>query len=272
MEFIKVIIIGIIEGVTEWLPVSSTGHMILADEFIKLNISPAFREMFFVAIQLGAICAALLLYFAKLNPIAFNNKKIYIKKEVILIWIKIIAACLPAAIIGLLWDDEINALFFNYQTTASALIIVGIIFIIVENHLKGKTAKINAPSEISYKAAFIIGLCQLVSAIFPGTSRSGAVIIGALLLGASRSCAAEFAFFLAIPVMFGASALKLFKFGFVFNNTEILMLLLGLSTAFIVSILTINFLLSFITKHNFKVFGYYCIVLGIIVLFYFAIK
>ncbi|MDR2773116.1 MAG: undecaprenyl-diphosphate phosphatase, partial [Elusimicrobiota bacterium] len=211
IDLIKAIVFGIIEGITEWLPISSTGHIILADEFIKLNVSAVYREMFFVVIQLGAIGAVVLMYFARLNPFSFSDGKLCIKKGTVLVWLKIITACLPPAIVGLLWDDEINELFFNYQTVAAALIIVGIFFIVVENFQKGKSPKVNSVSEISYKTAFLIGLFQLVSAIFPGTSRSGATIIGGLLLGVSRTAATEFTFFLAVPVMFGASALKLFK-------------------------------------------------------------
>ena len=268
IEIFKAIILGIIEGITEWLPVSSTGHMILVDEFLQLGMSPEFKEMFFVVIQLGAIMAVVLLYWKKIFPFNFN-KKPFVEKDIIIMWIKIVLACIPAAIIGLKWDDQINALFYNFQTVAIMLILFGILFIVVENHNKGKIPKINNMNQLTYKAALIIGLFQVIAAVFPGTSRSGATIVGALLIGVSREIAAEFTFFLAIPVMFGASLLKLVKFGFVFTGFELVVLAVGTIVSFIVSVWAIKFLMGYIKKHDFKVFGWYRIVLGIILLGYF---
>ena len=270
IEIVKAIILGIIEGITEWLPVSSTGHMILVDEFLQLNMSPAFKEMFFVVIQLGAIMAVVVLYWKKIFPFSFK-KKPFVQKSIIVMWIKVIVACLPAAVIGLLFDDKINELFYNFQTVAIMLILFGIFFIVVENYNKGKRPTINSLADITYTTAIIIGIWQLIAAVFPGTSRSGATIVGALLIGVSRTVAAEFTFFLAIPVMFGASALKLLKFGFSFTGNELMLLVVGLVVAFVVSVLAIKFLMTYIKKHDFKVFGWYRIVLGIIVLAYFYI-
>lgn len=269
-EIIKAIILGIVEGITEWLPISSTGHMILADEFLKLNVSGAFKEMFLVVIQFGAILAVVVLYFNKLNPFSVE-RGFRIKKETMSMWFKIIFACVPAAVVGILWDDELNALFYNYKTVAIMLILFGILFIIIENYNKGKRPRIKAISDITYNTAFIIGIFQLIAAVFPGTSRSGATIVGALLIGVSRTVAAEFTFFLAVPVMLGASLLKLVKFGFHFTGLEAAILASGMISAFIVSILAIKFLMSYIKKHDFKVFGWYRIVLGAIVLIYFAV-
>lgn len=263
MEIIKAIILGIVEGITEWLPISSTGHMILVDEFIKMDVSPEFMEMFLVVIQLGAIMAVVVIYWKRLIP---TNRATWI------MWLKIIVACLPAAIIGLLFDDVFNALFYNYQTVAIMLILVGVLFIIIENKNKHAIPKVESIDDLTYKQALIIGIFQLVAAIFPGTSRSGATIMGGLMIGVSRTVAAEFTFFLAIPVMFGASLLKLVKFGFHFTSDESLLLVNGLIVAFLVSIVAIKFLMSYIKKHDFKVFGWYRIVLGVIVLGYFGFK
>nr|WP_319487286.1 undecaprenyl-diphosphate phosphatase [uncultured Caproiciproducens sp.] len=269
IEILKAFILGIIEGLTEWLPISSTGHMILADEFIKLNVSPAFKEMFLVVIQLGAIMAVVVLYFQKLNP--FSSKKTAIqKKETITLWLQVLAACVPAAVIGILFNDEIDRLFYNYQTVAVTLILYGILFILIENHNRNTKPAIRNFSQLTYKTAFFIGIFQIL-ALIPGTSRSGATIIGAMLIGTSRSVAAEFTFFLAIPVMFGASLLKIVKFGLVFTPVEAIILITGMITAFIVSIFAIKFLMGYIKKHNFKVFGYYRIVLGLVVLLYFLL-
>ena len=274
LEIIKAIILGIVEGVTEWLPVSSTGHMILVDEFLKLNVSKEFMEMFLVVIQLGAILAVILLYWKKIFPFKFDNG-VKVEKDTIIMWVKILIACVPAAIVGLLWDDYLNALFYNPTTVAIMLILFGILFIVIENYNKGKNPKINSLTEITYTVAVMIGLFQLIAAVFPGTSRSGATIVGALLIGVSRTVAAEFTFFLAIPVMLGASALKLVKFGlktgFVMTGSELTILLVGLIVAFIVSILAIKFLMSYIKNNDFKVFGWYRIVLGILVLAYFYV-
>ncbi|AFL99190.1 Undecaprenyl-diphosphatase [Desulfitobacterium dehalogenans ATCC 51507] len=271
VEIFKAILLGIVEGITEWLPISSTGHMILVDEFIKLNMSKAFMEMFFVVIQLGAIMAVVLLYWKKLNPFTFD-RGVSIKQETIEMWFKIIVACIPAGVIGILWDDVFNALFYNYQTVAVMLILFGVLFIVIENYNKGKRPRVNQLSQITYTTAFMIGIFQLIAAIFPGTSRSGATIVGGLLLGVSRTVAAEFTFFLAIPVMFGASALKLLKFGFSFTGPELMILLIGMVVAFIVSVISIKFLMGYIKKNDFKVFGWYRIILGVIVLLYFSAR
>ena len=269
-EIIKAAILGIIEGITEWLPISSTGHMILADEFIRLNVSDAFKEMFLVVIQLGAILAVLVLYFHKLNPFS-PKKSAEEKKETFSLWGKVIVACIPAAVIGLLFDDKIDALFYNYITVAVTLIVYGVLFIVIENRNKSRTPKVNTLAELSYQTALFIGVFQVLSLI-PGTSRSGATILGAILIGTSRYVAAEFTFFLAIPVMFGASLLKIVKFGFAFSGSEIAILLTGMIVAFVVSVFAIKFLMGYIKKHNFKAFGWYRIVLGVIVVGYFLLK
>lgn len=271
IEILKAIILGIVEGVTEWLPISSTGHMILVDEFIKLNVSAEFKEMFFVVIQLGAIMAVVLIYFKKLLPFKFDNG-ISLDMDTVNMWFKIVVSCVPAAVVGILFDDYLNALFYNYQTVAAMLILFGVLFILIENYNKGKKAQIRSISAITYKTAIMIGVFQLIAAVFPGTSRSGATILGALLIGVSRTVAAEYTFYLAVPVMFGASALKILKFGIDFTNSEIAILLTGMIVAFVVSILTIKFLMSYIKKHDFKAFGYYRIILGVAVLAYFWFK
>ncbi|MCT4661825.1 MAG: undecaprenyl-diphosphate phosphatase [Tissierellales bacterium] len=271
IELIKVIILGIVEGITEWLPISSTGHMILVNEFMHMNITDEFREMFFVVIQLGAILAVVVLYFGKLFPFSFKKEEQFIKKETMNLWFKIVVACLPAAVIGLAFDDILDELFYNYQTVSIMLIFYGIVFIWLEKRNKDITPRVDNLNEISYKLALAIGVFQLL-ALIPGTSRSGATIIGAMLLGSSRVIAAEFTFFLAIPVMFGASLVKLIKFGLIFTTNEIIILVLGMIVAFIVSILAIKFLMGYIKKHDFKVFGWYRIVLGVIVLGYFLLN
>lgn len=270
IEIFKAIILGIIEGITEWLPISSTGHMILADEFIKLNTTPQFKEMFFVVVQLGAIMAVVVLFWNKLFPISFKDE-ITIKTETISLWLKVIVAAVPAAVIGLAFDDLLDTLFYNYQTVALMLIVYGVLFIIVENINKNKKPKVETLEQLTYQTALLIGVFQVL-ALIPGTSRSGATIIGAILLGTSRYVAAEFTFFLAIPVMFGASLLKLLKFGLVFTSAELTILLVGMAVAFVVSILAIKFLVGYIKKHDFKVFGYYRIALGVIVLAYFLLR
>lgn len=274
LEIIKAIILGIVEGITEWLPISSTGHMILVDEVLKLNMSPEFMEMFLVVIQLGAILAVILLYWKKIWPFKVENG-LKIEKYTIIMWVKILIACVPAAIVGVLFDDKLNELFYNPTTVAIMLILFGILFIIIENYNKGKSPKINSLSKITYTVAIMIGIFQLIAAVFPGTSRSGATIVGALLIGVSRTIAAEFTFFLAIPVMLGASALKLVKFalktGFVMTGNEVAILSVGTFVAFIVSIIAIKFLMSYIKSNDFKVFGWYRIILGILVLAYFYI-
>ena len=265
MELFKAALIGIVQGITEWLPVSSTGHMILFNEFIKMNVSETFMSPFLVVIQFGSILAVLTIFFKKLNPFDVSKTKIQ-KSETIDLWIKVIIAVIPSGILGLLFDDTIDALFFNPTTVAIALIVYGIIMIMLEN--RNKKPSVNSFSEVSYKLAIGIGLFQCL-ALIPGTSRSGSTIIGAVLLGTSRYIATEFSFFLAVPTMLGASALKLVKTGFAFSGFEWLILATGSIVAYIVSILAIKFLLDYIKKHDFKVFGYYRIVLGILVLAYF---
>lgn len=269
IEILKAILFGIVEGITEWLPISSTGHLILLEEFVRMNQSEAFMSMFRVVIQLGAILAVVVLYWNKLFPFSLN-KGVHMKKDIWSMWFKIIVACLPAAIVGIFFDDTFEALFYNYQTVATMLILFGILFIVIEKRNKGKVSRINSLGEITYKSAFIIGLFQLIAAIFPGTSRSGATILGGILIGTSREIAAEFTFFLAIPVMFGASLLKVLKFGFIFTSAELIILLVAMAVAFVVSIIVIKGLMQYIKKHDFTAFGWYRIVLGIIVFAYFG--
>ncbi len=269
LELIKVIFFGIVEGITEWLPISSTGHLILLDEFIKLNVTNEFMEMFRVVIQLGAIMAVIVLYFKKLNPFSLSKDKEE-KKNTWILWSKVLVGCLPAAIIGLLFDDKIDAIFYNYVTVVITLILYGIFFILIENKNREKKAKYNSLKDLSYSLAIYIGLFQVLSLI-PGTSRSGATILGALILGVSRSVATEYTFFLAIPVMFGASFLKILKFGFSYTSNELIILILGMLVSFIVSLIAIKFLVKYIKKHDFKIFGVYRIILGILVLAYFLL-
>lgn len=286
-EFIKSIILGIVEGITEWLPVSSTGHLILVNEFLQLNVSDdadvneSFINMFNVVIQLGAIMAVVLIFWKKLFPFGKKDNShpwkkegfgAYVKADIMQMWFKVIAACLPAAVIGVLFDDVFEALFYRPWVIAIALIVFGIAFIIIENRNKNKSAKVNAINELTYQAALIIGLFQLIAAIFPGTSRSGATILGALLIGISRTVAAEFTFYLAVPVMFGASLLKIVKYDGGFTGSQIGILLIGMIVAFLVSVVVIKFLMDYIKKHDFKVFGWYRIILGILVLIYFGVK
>lgn len=280
-EIIKTIILGIVEGVTEWLPISSTGHLILVEEFLNLDKSDEFKEMFDVVIQLGAIMAVVVIFWKKLWPFGRKgnahplNKTPFgkmIKTDIFVMWFKVLVACLPAAVIGLILDDWIDEHLYNPWTVAVALIVFGIAFIIIENWNKGKKPKITTIAELGFNTAFIIGVFQLIAAIFPGTSRSGATIVGALLIGVSRTVAAEFTFYLAIPVMFGASLLKLVKFGFGFTGSELAVLITGMVVAFLVSVVVIKFLMDYIKKHDFKVFGWYRIVLGILVLIYFGAK
>ena len=268
IEILKAILFGIVEGITEWLPISSTGHMILLNEFVTLNVSPEFWEMFLVVIQLGAILAVVVLYWGKLFPFNFKQKPV-VQKDIFDMWFKIIVACIPAAVVGILFDEPLEALFYNPVSVSIALIVFGIAFIFIENKNKELKPGITELSQITYKTAMIIGLFQLIAAVFPGTSRSGATIVGALLIGVSRTVAAEFTFFLAIPVMLGASLLKLLKFGLSFSGAEAVILLVGLAVAFIVSVIVIRFLMGYIKKHDFKVFGWYRIVLGVLVLGYF---
>lgn len=269
-DILKVIILGIVEGITEWLPISSTGHLILVDEFVKLGASDAFKEMFNVVIQLGAILAVVVLYFHKLNP--FSPKKTKEQKaDTIQLWMKVVVACIPAGVLGILFDDWMEAHLHNYVVVSIMLIVYGVLFILVENWNKKQNPMVTNLTELSYKTALLIGAFQVLSLV-PGTSRSGATILGALLLGVSRYVAAEFTFFLAIPVMFGASGIKLLKFfleGTGITTMEVAMLSVGCVVAFVVSIIAIKFLMGYIKKNDFKVFGYYRIVLGILVLAYF---
>lgn len=270
MEIIKAVLFGIVEGITEWLPISSTGHMILLNEFVTLNVSEEFWEMFLVVIQLGAILAVVLLFFDKIFPFRFREKPV-IQKDIFILWFKILVACVPAAVIGLAFDDVFDALFYNPWCVAIALIVFGIAFIVIEDRNKNKSPKITTLGQITYQTAFMIGVFQLLAAVFPGTSRSGATIVGALLIGVSRTVAAEFTFFLAIPVMLGASLLKIVKFGFHFTEAEIIILFTGMIVAFVVSVVVIRFLMGYIKKHDFKVFGWYRIILGAVVLLYFMV-
>ena len=279
LEIIKAILFGIVEGITEWLPISSTGHLILVEQFVKFTeVSPEFWNMFQVVIQFGAILAVVLLYWNKIWPITRNKKEAIsekgilscFNKKIMILWSKILVACIPAAVIGIFFDEVFEALFYNPFCIALALIVFGIAFIIVENVNKNRKKQNlkETNDEITYKDAIIVGIFQLLAAIFPGTSRSGATIIGGLLIGLSRPNAAEFTFYLAIPTMLGASLLKLFKFGFGFTCIELMILLIGMFVSFIVSVVVIKFLMNYIKKHNFKAFGYYRIILGIIILLF----
>ena len=290
IEWLKVVLLGVVEGITEWLPISSTGHLILVDEFVKLKQSEEFMEMFNVVIQLGAILAVVVLYWSKLWPFHMKGEKSknWFKKKAeggavkviqdfcnnycfmdkILLWFKIVVECLPAMIVGLPLDDWMDEHLHNGTVVALALIVYGVVFIVIENYNKKRTPRISSLDKLTFKDALLIGVFQVLSLI-PGTSRSGSTIIGGILIGTSRDLAAEFTFFLAIPVMFGASLLKLLKFGLAFSGTEAAVLIVGMLVAFVVSIFAIKFLMGYIKKHDFKVFGWYIIVLGIIVLLYF---
>ena len=283
IELLKVIFLGIVEGITEWLPISSTGHLILVEEFVKLDVSKAFWEMFMVVIQLGAIMAVVVLYWNKIWP--FQNKKPkhenvtkiekaagfvcrFTKIDKMVMWFKILVSCLPAIIIGLPFDDFIEEKFNNWFVVAVMLMVYGVLFLLVEDYNEKRTVKVDSIADISWKMALYIGIFQVL-ALIPGTSRSGATIIGGILLGASRTVAAEYTFFLAIPVMFGASLLKIVKFGLAFSAQELIILGVGTLVSFVVSILAIKFLMGYIKKHDFQVFGWYRIILGILVLLYF---
>lgn len=272
-EILKTIILGIVQGITEWLPVSSTGHMILVNEFIKLDVTPAFWKLFSVVIQFGSIMAVLLLYFHRLNP--FSPKKdAAAKKDTWQLWFKVCAAVLPAAVIGLMFDDYIDSVLSGYVTVSIMLIVYGVLFILIENSRKGKPTAINSVADLTYKQALVIGVFQML-ALIPGTSRSGATIVGSLLIGCSRTFASEFSFFLAIPTMAGASGLRLLKYvlesGLSFTGMELAILAVGMITAFVVSVIAIRGLMAFVKKHDFKAFGYYRIVLGVLVLLYFML-
>ena len=280
LEVIKAIIYGIVEGITEWLPVSSTGHLILVEELIPFNgVSEGFFDMVDVVIQLGAIMAVVILFWSQIWPFALSAKErsgksglmSFIKPDIMTLWFKILVSCVPAAVIGVLFDDVFDALFYNPVCVAIALIVFGVAFIIIENGNKNKNTKVNSLAGITYKTALLIGLFQLIAAVFPGTSRSGATIVGALLIGVTRTVAAEYTFFLAIPVMFGANFLKVVKFGFAFTTLELVLLLIGTVVSFVVSMFVLKFLMGYIKKHDFKIFGWYRIVLGIVVLAYFGL-
>lgn len=267
IELLKAVLFGIVEGITEWLPVSSTGHMIILDEFIRLDCTPEFLEMFLVVIQLGAIMAVVILFWNKIVPFQFRDRsRPVVETDKIMLWLKIVIACIPAAIVGILFDDVFEALFYHAIPVALALIVFGVAFIAVERRNKGRKPKIRKLNDITFQTAFLIGVFQLIAAVFPGTSRSGATIVGALLIGVSRSVAAEFTFFLAIPVMFGASLLKLVKFGFSFTTMEAGVLVIGMLVSFFVSVFVIRFLMDYIKKHDFQIFGWYRIILGAIVI------
>lgn len=309
-EFLKSIFYGIVEGITEWLPVSSTGHMILLDEIMPMAVSDSFWEMYLVVVQLGAILAVVLLFWPQLWPFTLpkgqihsegqnlQNRKTqstpmhskyskneslqsgssflqivsgFLKKDIWSMWFKIVVACVPAAVVEIVWGDVLEAAFYHYQVVAVMLVLVGIVFLVVERWNRNQTAKVTTIAEITYQQAFLIGMFQLIAAVFPGTSRSGATIIGALILGLSRTVAAEFTFFLAVPVMFGASLMKVLDFGLHFTRYELGMLLAGMVTAFVVSLAVIRFLLGYIRKHDFKPFGWYRIILGIVILLYFGV-
>lgn len=276
MNFFDVIIaaiLGIVEGITEWLPISSTGHMILVNQFLTFS-NKDFTEMFLVVVQLGAILAVVLVFWKRIWPFNFkakSNGEPFVKMDIMQLWFKILVATIPAAIVGVLFDDIINEMFYNAIVVAGALIVYGVLFIIIERWNKGKRPVINSVTEIGYNTAIIIGIFQLLAAIVPGTSRSGATIIGALLIGVSRGAAAEFTFYLAIPVMFGASLLKILKNGLSFGLMGGISLAVGMLVAFIVSLFVIRFLMGYIRKHDFTVFGYYRIALGVVVLAYFLI-
>ena len=288
IEIIKAIIYGIVEGVTEWLPISSTGHLILVESLMPfkplengVGVSEEFFGMFDVVIQLGAILAVVVLFWKQIWPFALTRKEreteggtglmSYFKKDMWVLWFKILVSCVPAAVIGILFDDVFDELFYNPTSVAIALIVFGVAFILVENWNRGRKPVIRKLSQITWQTAFLIGVFQLLAAIFPGTSRSGATIVGALLIGVSRTVAAEYTFFLAIPVMFGASLLKVVKFGFAFTGMELTLLGVGTGVSFIVSLFVLRFLMAYIKKHNFKIFGWYRIVLGIVVLVYFGL-
>lgn len=265
VELLKVVFLGVVEGITEWLPISSTGHMLLVDEFLHINMTAEFKEMFLVVIQLGAILAVVILFWGKMWPFRREQQRLSVRWDVISMWCKVVVACVPGAVVTILFDDWIEAHLHTATVIALALILYGAAFILVENWNKHRIPKVKALEDITYWTAFLIGLFQVLS-IIPGTSRSGSTIIGALLIGVSRVAAAEFTFFLAVPVMFGLSFLKLLKFGLVFTGTELVILAVGCVVAFLVSVVVIKFLMGYIKKHDFKIFGWYRIVLGIVVL------
>ncbi|MEA4815523.1 MAG: undecaprenyl-diphosphate phosphatase [Lachnospiraceae bacterium] len=270
IKILKAIFLGLVEGVTEWLPISSTGHMLLVDEFLNLGMGDAFKEMFIVVVQFGAILAVIIMFWKKIMPIKVNEGGVFLSKKISFMWVKIFVASIPAGIIGFLFDDKIDTLFYNPTTVGIMLIVYGILFIAIEINNKGKKPKIKITDDMDYKTAFLMGVFQALSLI-PGTSRSGATIVGGLIFGVSRTAAAEFSFFMAIPAMLVASLFKLIKFGFNFTGVEVAVLLSGMIVAFIVSVFIIRFLMNYIKRHDFRVFGWYRIFLGAIVLVYFLL-
>ncbi len=297
IEILKAVVFGIVQGITEWLPISSTGHMILLEKIMPMNVSDDFMNMFRVVIQFGSILAVVVFFWKKLWPFGYANRpkpengkktklfvqsrknkdimymsNIVIKKNIFVMWFKVLVACVPAGIVGVLFDEKIDKVFYNYKVVSIMLILFGILFIAIEYFNENKKARINAIAEITYMTALLIGIFQLIAAVFPGTSRSGATIVGALLIGVSRTVAAEFTFFLAVPVMLGASLLKIVKFGFNFSAFELAILLTAMITAFVVSVFVIKFLMNYIKKHDFKAFGWYRIILGVIVILYFSLR
>ena len=276
IEILKAILFGIVEGITEWLPISSTGHMILLNEFVKLDVSPEFWNLFLVVIQLGAILAVVLLFWKTIWPFKkvktrSGNTKVVFSKPTMILWLKVLVACIPAGVIGVLFDDWIDEHFYNAIVVGAALIIVGVLFLIIETLNKNKVPRVDRLRDLTFKDAFLIGVFQLVAAVFTGTSRSGATILGGLMIGVSRRVASKFTFILAIPVMFGASLLKIVKYGFHFSGYELLILGIGMLVAFLVSILIITFMMNYIRKHDFRIFGIYRIILGALVLLYFLV-
>ena len=275
LEILKAVLFGVVEGITEWLPISSTGHMILLNEFVKLNVSSQFWDMFLVVIQFGAILAVILLYWKTIWPLGIyrhrKRTRIVWKKDTLSLWGKTIVACIPAGVVGVLLDDWLDEHLYNWLVVAIMLILVGVAFLVVEKVMKDRKPQITELKDLGMKQALIIGMFQLIAAVFPGTSRSGATIIGGLMIGVSRTVAAEFTFILAIPVMAGASLLKMLKFGFHFTGMETAVLGTGMVGAFVVSVIVIRFLMGYIRKHDFKPFGWYRIVLGALVIVYFAL-
>ena len=279
IEILKAVLFGIVEGVTEWLPISSTGHMILLNEFVKLNVTEEFWNLFLVVIQLGAILAVVILYWKTIWPFKkvktrSGGSKIKFRSQTMMLWLKALVACIPAGVVGVLFDDWLEEHFYNAVVVGAMLILVGVAFIIIESANRNKVPRVDRLVDLTFKDAFIIGLFQLIAAIFPGTSRSGATIVGGLLIGVSRTVAAKFTFILAIPVMAGASLLKIVKYlkaGLTFTGGELAILGAGMVVAFLVSIFVIAFLMNYIRKHDFKVFGWYRIILGALVLLYFLV-
>ena len=272
LEILKAILYGIVEGITEWLPISSTGHMILLDEFVGLKVSPEFWSLFLVVIQLGAILAVVVLYFKKLWPLGREEGKVCLKKDILLMWAKALITCVPAGIVGILFGDKFDELFYHPTEVALALIVFGVAFIVIENLNRGRKPRVKSIDDITFRDAALLGFFQMIAAVFPGASRSGMMIIGGLMLGLSRRVAARFTFYVAVPVMLGASLLKIVKFiGNPVSGLEIVILLVGMVTAFLVSVIAIRALMNYVRKHNFKVFGYYRIALGLLVLLYFGL-